>query len=263
MIRMTRRKLLSASLGGAAAWALWTMQRGPAMAAPPGDLPAGKTVVRTTKALGTAVSITVVHSDANLAERAIAQAFAEVRQIEEILSVYLPDSQVSRLNRDGALTPIDANDHLLTMLAASIDLSRRSEGAFDVTVQPLWELYASAAREKRIPRDDEIEAARRLVDWGSIAVEGSKVWFRKAGTKITFNGIAQGYATEHARAVLQSFGIEHALVDVGELAAMGDKPPGEAWKVGIQHPRAGRRVCVGRWSERPCPGDLRRLRNLL
>ena len=63
------------------------------------------------------------------------------------------------------------------------------------------------------------------------------VWFRKPGTKITFNGIAQGYATEHARAVLASQGISHAMVDVGELAAMGDKPPGEPWKVGIQHPR--------------------------
>jgi thiamine biosynthesis lipoprotein len=246
MFRMTRRKLLSASLGGAAGWALWTARerlgfagallpsaRPSAVAAP--VPPPGRLVTRSSRALGTAISITIAHPDSALAERAIERAFSEVREIEQVLSVYLPDSQVSRLNRGEKLA--DAHPHLLAMLAASLDLSRRSGGAFDVTVQPLWETWAAAAKAGRLPPDEAIDAARTLVDWRSIVIEGEYVWFRKRGTKITFNGIAQGYATEHARVVLEAQGITHAMVDVGELAAMGDKPPGEPWKVGIQHPR--------------------------
>ncbi len=235
MFPLSRRKLLTSSLGGAGALALLAMRgRLGANASSPPALPAGDPLVRTTRALGTAVSITVVHPDHVLADRAIDAAFAEVRQIEQVLSIYLPDSQVSRLNREGE---VQAHPHLLNMLSASLDLSRRSDGAFDITVQPLWELYAGAAKNRQIPADAEIESVRKFVDWTAIDVQGSTVRFLKPGTKITFNGIAQGYATNCARNILKSHGIEHALVDVGELTTIGNKPPGEKWKVGIQHPR--------------------------
>ena len=119
--------------------------------------------MRSSRALGTAISITVAHADAALAGRAIERAFAEVREIEQILSVYLPDSQVSRLNRGERIA--DAHPHLIAMLAASLDLSHRSDGAFDVTVQPLWEAFMPKWRPQGRDgsrADDAIEAVRAI-----------------------------------------------------------------------------------------------------
>jgi len=246
--------MLTTALGGVGAWGLWKGRSSPQC-----DQRAGqKTLrpdaapgifVRTGRALGTAVSISVLHHDQQVADRATAEAFAELGRIEDVLSLYRPDSQVSRLNREGVLE--DAHLHLQKVLTASLTMSRQTGGAFDVTVQPLWETYAAAAGLTRLPADEEIEAARRRVDWREISLSGSRVELRRPGMAVTFNGIAQGYATDRVKAVLQEQGIRQALVDIGEIGAMGEKPGGEPWKVGIQHPRvADAYVCVAQLKER-------------
>jgi thiamine biosynthesis lipoprotein len=158
-----------------------------------------------------------------------------LREIESILSIYQRDSQLSRLNRDGFLNR--PHQHLLTVLAASLETARRSSGAFDVSVQPLWDLYAAAQKQNRRPTDAEIADARRKVDRKRIEMTDSRIGLNDDGMAITFNGIAQGYATDRVTAVLAKHGVQLALIDVGELAALGDKTAGEPWKTGIQHPR--------------------------
>jgi thiamine biosynthesis lipoprotein len=245
MRNLSRRRLLTCALGGAGGWALWQARSRlglTAHAAEPAATAANAaassppaTFVRSTKGLGTEVTVTVAGVDAAAADRAIAAGFAELREIEAILSIYRPDSQVSRLNRDGIVA--DAHRHLREVLAASLEMARRSDGAFDVTVQPLWDLYAAAQRQNRRPTADEISQVQRKVDWRRIEMNGSRVRFNAAGMALTFNGIAQGYATDRVTAVLAQHGVRHALIDVGELAAIGDKAAGEPWKAGIQHPR--------------------------
>lgn len=242
MRQISRRKALAAVLGGAAAWGLWRgrslwSRAGDPQAGPPqannSPVP-GEPLVRTTRALGTEVSITVAAVDAARADRAIVAAFAELREVEAVLSVYEPNSQVSRLARDGMLA--EPHRHLTTVLAASLAMARRTAGAFDPSVQPLWDLYSRSAKAGRQPTDDEVNAARRLVDWRAVAMSDDGIRIGP-GMALTFNGIAQGYATDRVRMVLAEHGVRHALVDVGELGPAGPKPQGEPWRVGIQHPR--------------------------
>jgi thiamine biosynthesis lipoprotein len=199
-----------------------------------------KSVTRTSPALGTQVSITALHANQQTASRAIDDAFAEIERVEELMSVYRPHSQLSRLNRDGRLS--DADPQLLDVLRYAVELSRRTAGAFDVTVQPLWKVYAAADKAGRLPEAAELAAARRLVDWRGIKLGDGEVQLTRAGAQITLNGVAQGYAADRAMAALVRGGVRHAIVDSGEIGALGGKPSdgdrwAAPWKVGIQHPR--------------------------
>lgn len=220
MMISRRTVLTAAALGGAAAW-------GGSQLRPRSG--AYEPVVRSSRALGTTVSILIHGTPLSDAESAVAAAYAELDRIEQTLSIYRPDSQLRRLNDAGALDAADGR--LLAVLHASLAVARRSGGAFDPSVQPLWELHATGA-----PGAGEVEAARRLVDWRRIAVDGPNVRLDR-GMRLTFNGIAQGYATDRVRDVLRACGIGQALVDIGELGPIGRRSPGTPWTAGIQHPR--------------------------
>lgn len=192
-------------------------------------------VTREFAALGTKMSLVVLHGDAQRAHRACEAAIGEIRRVERSLSLYRPESDLSRLNRQGF---VDAPDpYLVDALRAAQSISRLSHGAFDVTVQPLWELYARAKREGRSASAAEIAAARRLVDWRRIEVQPDRVRFTAPHMAATLNGIAQGFAADRAADALRREGIEHALVDAGEIAPLGRSEDGRPWTAGIQHPR--------------------------
>jgi thiamine biosynthesis lipoprotein len=124
------------------------------------------------------------------------------------------------------------------VLAFSQSLAAASGGAFDVTVQPLWTLFAACARARRLPAPEEIARARRLVDWRDLEVSPRRIALRRPGMAITLNGVAQGYATDLAVEALRARGIRDLLVDAGEHGAGGARQPGAPWTVGLQHPRS-------------------------
>ncbi|MEQ8788364.1 MAG: FAD:protein FMN transferase [Pirellulaceae bacterium] len=227
----TRRQLLHASLGAGAALCWRMTQQPPSALAVENQLLLATT--RTSRALGTKVSITAMHERA--AEPAIDDAFAAIEQVEALMSIYRDDSQLSRLNRDGWLA--DPHPLLVRVLRHAQDLSRRTRGAFDVTVQPLWTLHSRASQEARRPSEKEIAAARKLVDWRAVQVRDDCIRLARPGMQVTLNGVAQGLAADRAAEALHRAGVRHALVDCGELAAEGGKTASDAWTVGVQHPR--------------------------
>jgi thiamine biosynthesis lipoprotein len=213
---MHRRSFIAASLGSLA---------GAAFAA---DLPVHSGAGL---AFGTTVSISVRHADAFDAQRAIAAALDESRRIDSLMSIHQPASQVFRLNRDKAL---DAPDpHLLAVLGHAHALSRLTQGAFDITVQPLWRAFDRAAG---VPPERERRRAWDLVGWTGVRAGPEHVMLARPGMAITLNGLAQGYATDLALAALRRHGIRHALVDTGEYGAAG-RAAGRPWQLGIRDPR--------------------------
>lgn len=194
-----------------------------------------KLVRDTSYAMGTNVSITAVHEDVNLAKSAIAAALREVHRIEQLMSIYRPESQVSQLNRQGWLDAPDRD--LLKVLHNAQNLSELSAGAFDITVQPLWEVYAQAEKLGKLPAAEAIDRARKLVNWKNLEVSPKRIQFTQPGMAITLNGIAQGFASDRVLTVLKNSGIENALLDTGEIGSLGQKAAGIPWKVGIQNPR--------------------------
>ncbi|TXT36497.1 MAG: thiamine biosynthesis lipoprotein, partial [Planctomycetota bacterium] len=126
---------------------------------------------------------------------------------------------------------------LIEVLTLAEQTARRTGGAFDITVQPLWELFAACQKQNRQPTDVEITDARACVDWRAVEVSENRIRLRAPATAITLNGIAQGFAADRASAALREHGVEHALVNSGEIGSIGCKPDGRDWTVGVQHPR--------------------------
>ncbi len=176
---------------------------------------------------GTTVSIEVLHHDVPLATEALQRAMGALHEIDALMSLYRPDSQVSLLNTQGKLD--HPHPQLLEVLQTAQQLSQQTDGAFDVTVQPLW----LAANQQTGDA-----SAVKHVDWKKLQVSKERVYFQRDGMSVTLNGLAQGYGVDRALAVLKSYGIAHALLDTGEFGAMGHRDDGLAWTLAIQDPRA-------------------------
>ena len=186
-------------------------------------------------AFGTTISIQVVHGDRRQGELAIEEALAAAVNIDRLMTLHRPDSQIARLNRDGCLAHPDP--HLLTVLASAHQMSVCTDGAFDITVQPLWHAYSAAAAHAALPDEHQRRSAMALVDYRQLAFDEQRVALLQPGMAVTLNGIAQGHAVDVARAALLARGIRHALLDTGEFAAHGRKDGHQDWKIGIRDPR--------------------------
>ncbi len=214
MTNVSRRRFLAISAAAVAA-------TGPARAA---DLYQWRGV-----ALGARASITLSHPDAR---RITARARAEIDRLEQIFSLYRPESALVRLNREGRL------DHppfeLLECLGLCGAVHAATGGAFDPTVQPLWSLHARAAERGRAPTDAERAAALARVGWHRVELSAERIAFRDPGMALTLNGIAQGYVADRVAALLRAEGLTDVLVDTGELRALGGRPGGGGWPVSLQ-----------------------------
>ncbi len=191
--------------------------------------------VRSAEALGTQVNITVFHPEETIANQAIDAALERIEHVEQLMSLYRPDSQLSLLNRRGVLR--HPHPDLVAVLTKAAELSRLTRGAFDVTVQPLWKLYADRAGDGALPTEGEIEKVRQRIGWQHIRIESDIIYFDRAGMQVTLNGVAQGLAADLAQQALKERGIKHALIDAGELNAMGSPSRKESWHIAIQHHR--------------------------
>jgi len=241
MTGTSRRQFLAVSIGlagtAALSWPIarrWQPNLDPLL--PANGNPGLARSEQSSRAFGTTVNITTLHEDPRVAERAAQAALDELELVESVMSLYRPDSQLVRLNREGRLRK--PHPYLLTVLRAADEIWRRSEGAFDASVQPLWNVYYSARSERREPGSDEIAAACQRVDWSAVRIAGDEqIEFTRPGLELTLNGIAQGFGTDRAMAVLREHGVTRAMLDTGEIGSLGSRERDEPWKVGIQHPR--------------------------
>ena len=187
-------------------------------------------------ALGAAAEIVLHDPDAARARWLIARCVAEIDRLEDVFSLYRPESAVSRLNRAGRLTapPLE----LVALLAEARFFSERTGGAFDITVQSLWRLYAAhfarPGAHASGPGEADRARVRALVGYTAIAIDGPEVRFARPGMAVTLNGIAQGYITDRVAALLRDAGMTRVLLDIGECRALGRHPDGRPWRVGLR-----------------------------
>ncbi len=181
---------------------------------------------------GTTLWLKAAHENADQLEAALAAAVSVIRRVEGQMSLFDPDSALSRLNRTGSLQNPDAR--LVAVLNLSEQVSHRSGGAFDITMQPLWQVWAKAAAEHRVPALSEVRRARQLVHWHAVETTASQIRLNQRGMALSLNGIAQGYASDLVRATLQAHGIRHALIDTGETSLLGVGPDATPWRFEIE-----------------------------
>lgn len=233
---MIRRKFISYALGATALGAVGAHfgTKYALLGGSPGAAQLAK-LTRYGRALGTDISITAFHANPATADLAIARAFAAIDHVEHVMSLYRPESEISRLNRDGFLTNPDPA--LVRVLERAADLSRQSDGAFDVTVQPLWSLYQDAAAQGTLPSAQALAATLPRVDWRQVSVSTAAIRFAQPHMAITLNGIAQGLAADAAGHALREAGVAHALIDSGEIGTVGLPARKDHWSIGLKDPR--------------------------
>jgi thiamine biosynthesis lipoprotein len=189
-------------------------------------------------ALGARASITICHQDADNARRLLQRCVAEIRRLEDVLSLYRQGSAITQLNRRGYI------DHpppdLVHVLSLARSFGEVTSGAFDPTVQPLWTLYASHFAKPTAraggPDQQSIETARAMVDYRNMSVAIRRVDFARLGMAITLNGIAQGYITDRVSDLLRNEGLDNVLVDLGEIRGLGHHADGRPWRVAVKDP---------------------------
>lgn len=191
---------------------------------------------------GTTLWLRAAHTHTERADQALDDTVALLRHLHAQMSLFDPHSAISRLNRDGHLGRPDAD--LLAVLYLARKVSERSQGLFDISVQPLWALWQRAHAQGRRPTEAELAQARAQVGWRAVRASPDAVTLAHPGMAITLNGIAQGYAAERARALMRQHGIANALLDTGEWAPMGHSPDGGPWRLGLASPRDSQRILL-------------------
>ncbi|WP_299084379.1 FAD:protein FMN transferase [uncultured Ruegeria sp.] len=180
-------------------------------------------------ALGAPASLRLVGLTETQAAPIFAAVEAEVIRLENIFSLYRPDSELCRLNRYGHL--IAPAPELLDVLGLCTALFEATGGVFDPTIQPLWAALATRAHS------DQVTAARDTVGWNRVSVQTDQIRLPQPGrSALTLNGIAQGAITDRISALLASYGLRDVLVNMGEIAAHGWRADGQGWRVGLAGP---------------------------
>jgi thiamine biosynthesis lipoprotein len=186
--------------------------------------------------MGTTFKIILYASDQEAADKASRAAFARVADLDGIMSDYKPASELMRLCAKAGGDPVKVSDDLWTVLERAREVSKRSDGAFDVTVGPLVRLWRRARRTRELPDTDDLAKAKALVGYEKMTLDAKNhtVQLAKEGMKLDLGGIAKGYAADQALLVLKKNGLTRALVAAGGDIAVGDAPAdADAWTVGI------------------------------
>jgi thiamine biosynthesis lipoprotein len=214
----------------------------------PGIVPASAEAIRfnrkaykvstTRLAMGTFVSMTLIHPSKDRAEEAIDKAFEEIRMLSRSLSRFDTAAAVAQLNRDGFLD--DLPSEVTRVVARAMDYYRLTQQRFDITVKPVEDLFKERFADDRatLPSEEELEKAIMLVGSKNISLKGRSIRFKQPGMGITLDGIAKGYVVDRASEIIASHQIKNYLINAGgDIRTKGSRSKEKAWTVAIQDPQ--------------------------
>jgi FAD:protein FMN transferase len=186
--------------------------------------------------MGTRVYVELWDADAGHAHAAIDAVMADMRRIDDLMSHYKPESQLSQINAHAYEHPVVVDQELFDLIKLSTHYSQITEGAFDITYASVGHLYDFPHHIR--PTQEQIKDALPAVNWRNMLFDDAthSVRFEHAGMRIDLGGIGKGYAVDHGIDILKAHGITHALVNAGgDSRIIGDRW-GKPWIVAIRHP---------------------------
>ena len=189
--------------------------------------------------MGTActLAVAVEPGDPRVAEAALREAEAELRAVEARMSVWLTESEVSRLNASPAGEEVMLSPQTLEVLSVAREAARQTEGAFDITCRPLIALWREAGERNRLPTDSQLRGARAASRWDLLEVTARGAIKHGEAVQVDLGGIAKGYGIDRAVAALARAPVLGGMVDVGgDVRCFGRPPNGRYWPVDIKDP---------------------------
>jgi thiamine biosynthesis lipoprotein len=189
--------------------------------------------------MGTAISVELWHADADQGRALIRRVMDEMHRIDDLMSTYKPDSELSRVNARAAAQPVTVSNELLTLIERALEFSEITHGAFDITYASAGQYYDY--RKGRKPDSKQLAEVLPAINYHNVRLnpEHSTVQFLQPGVRIDLGGIAKGHAVDRSITMLLAAGVSNALISAGGDTRVIGSHWDHPWKIGIRDPRDG------------------------
>lgn len=194
---------------------------------------------RTTMLMGSRFDITIVAQDSFTAENHIDTVVVEISRIEDLISEWKPESEVSEVNRNAGIQPVKVSREVFELTQRAIYYSQITDGAFDISFAAMDRIWKFDGSMTELPSPEAVKKSVEKVGYKNIILDSvqSTVFLRLAGMKIGFGSIGKGYAADRGRAIMLDRGVKAGIVNAsGDMSAWGRQPDGKNWVIGITNP---------------------------
>ena len=202
-------------------------------------------IVRSSYALGTIINLKAF---GNKAEKAIDEAIKRLNTIDDKMSAFKEDSEISRITSKAGVNSETVSKDTYFVVKKAVEYSKILEGTFDPTIRPLVKLWNIGTKEEIIPEQAQIEEKLKLVNYKDVILDENEhsIMLKHKKQALDVGGIAKGFAADEVRDILYKHNVKSALIDLGgNIFALGSKDDGTPWKVGIQNPFKPRGEFIG------------------
>ncbi|WP_407479796.1 FAD:protein FMN transferase [Elizabethkingia miricola] len=189
--------------------------------------------------MGSRFQITLVDNDSISAERNIDKAIAEITRIENLISEWRPETQISQVNQNAGIKPIKVDKEVFDLTKKGIYFSKLTDGAFDISIVAMDKIWKFDDSMDELPSEQAIKESVRHVGYQNIILDStnSTIFLKNPEMKIGFGSIGKGYAADKTRDLMKSMGVKAGIIDAsGDISTWGTQPDGKPWAIGINNP---------------------------
>ncbi|MFM7895982.1 MAG: FAD:protein FMN transferase, partial [Flavobacterium sp.] len=189
--------------------------------------------------LGSPFEITVVAKDSVEGNYFTTLAIDEVKRIENLISDWIPTTQISKVNQNAGIQPVKVDQEVYDLVERAIKISKLTSGAFDISYASMDKIWKFDGSMKEMPSEDAIKKSVEKVGYQNIILNSkdTTIFLKNKGMKLGLGGIGQGYIADKVKVLLQVKGCKSGLVNVsGDINTWGKQPDGQSWTVGIVNP---------------------------
>ena len=194
---------------------------------------------KTVNLMGSVFQITLVDSDSSTAHQNINKAVAEIERIENLISEWRPQTQISKVNQNAGIQPIKVDNEVFELTKKAIWFSEITDGAFDISIVAMDKIWKFDGTMEKLPSKKAIKKSIANVNYKNIILDtiNSTIFLSKKGMKIGFGSIGKGYAADKARELIQELGIKAGIINAaGDVATWGNQIDGNPWRIGVINP---------------------------
>lgn len=194
---------------------------------------------KTVNLMGSVFQITVVDQDSISAQRNINKAIAEISRIENLISEWQPNTQISQVNKNAGIKPIKVDTEVYNLTKRALFFSEISKGAFDISIVAMDKIWKFDGSMSKIPTKKSLRKSVEKVNYRNIVLDSvnSTIYLKKKGMKIGFGATGKGYAADAARKVLLNEGVKAGMINAaGDITTWGTQKDGTPWRIGINNP---------------------------
>jgi thiamine biosynthesis lipoprotein len=194
---------------------------------------------KTANLMGSVFQITLVDKDSIAANQHILDVIAEMERIENLISEWRPNTQISEVNRNAGIKPLKVDKEVFELTKRAIGFSKMTKGAFDISIVAMDKIWFFDGTMEQLPSKKDIKKSVTKVNYKNIVLDSvnSTIFLTKKGMKIGFGSIGKGYAADKGRQLMQSLGVKAGIVNAsGDMATWGNQLDGNSWRIGVNNP---------------------------